>query len=145
MHREHSKSRHIVSWLFPAYVPKLGAATDATSKNTPLSFQHRAPVVASTNVRPIPLEINILAFYGEALQQIRTKDVCKNKSEIARNEKYWATKKPDSDNIIKIILDGLNKVAFYDDAQVCKLYFEKRYAEIPRVKITIKNLKEKDQ
>ncbi len=55
------------------------------------------------------------------------------------------TKKPDADNIIKIILDGLNKVAFYDDAQVCKLYFEKRYAKIPRVEITIKNLKEKNQ
>ena len=42
----------------------------------------------------VSLEINILAFYGEAPQQIRTKDVCKNKSEIARNEKYWATKSP---------------------------------------------------
>ena len=95
--------------------------------------------------KDVPLEVNILAFCGEAPQQIRTKDVCKNKSEIARNEKYWATKKPDSDNIIKIILDGLNKGAFYDDAQVCKLYFEKRYAEVPRVEITIKNLKEKNQ
>ena len=78
--------------------------------------------------KDVPLEVNILAFFS---------------GKYSNND--WMTKKPDSDNIIKIILDGLNKVAFYDDAQVCKLYFEKKYAEIPRVEITIKNLKEKDQ
>ena len=75
--------------------------------------------------KDVPLEVNILAFFS---------------GKYSNND--WMTKKPDSDNIIKIILDGLNKVAFYDDAQVCKLYFEKRYAEVPRVEITIKNLKE---
>ena len=35
------------------------------------------------------------------------------------------TKKPDSDNIIKIILDALNGVAYWDDSQVCRVYFEK--------------------
>ena len=78
--------------------------------------------------KDVPLEINILAFFS---------------GKYSNND--WMTKKPDSDNIIKIVLDGLNKVAFYDDAQVCKLYFEKRYAEVPRVEITIKNLMEKNQ
>jgi Holliday junction resolvase RusA-like endonuclease len=78
--------------------------------------------------KDVPLEINILAFFSGKY-----------------SDSSWMTKKPDADNIIKIILDGLNKVAFYDDAQVCKLYFEKRYAKIPRVEITIKNLKEKNQ
>ena len=78
--------------------------------------------------KDVPLEVNILAFFS---------------GKYSNND--WMTKKPDSDNIIKIILDGLNKVAFYDDAQVCKLYFEKRYAEVPRVEITIKNFKEKNQ
>ena len=78
--------------------------------------------------KDVPLEIDITAFFS---------------GKYSNND--WMTKKPDSDNIIKIILDGLNKVAFYDDAQVCKLYFEKRYAEVPRVEITIKNLKEKNQ
>ena len=73
----------------------------------------------------VPLEIDITAFFSGKY-----------------SDSSWMTKKPDADNIIKIILDGLNKVAFYDDAQVCKLYFEKRYAEVPRVEITIKNLKE---
>ncbi len=49
------------------------------------------------------------------------------------------TKKPDSDNIIKIILDALNGVAYWDDSQVCRVYFEKMYAEKPETRVLIKN------
>lgn len=38
------------------------------------------------------------------------------------------TKKPDLDNIIKIILDALNGVAFHDDAQIVELRASKGYA-----------------
>ena len=40
----------------------------------------------------------------------------------------FPTAKPDSDNIAKIILDSLNKLAFNDDNQIVKLIVEKRYA-----------------
>ena len=74
----------------------------------------------------VPLEVSIFAFFSG-----KYSDSC------------WATKKPDSDNIIKIVLDGLNKVAYYDDSQVCKVNFEKKYADIPRVEVKIKSLEEK--
>lgn len=35
--------------------------------------------------------------------------------------------KPDVDNIAKIVLDGLNKVAYKDDSQVVDLHCKKRY------------------
>lgn len=38
-------------------------------------------------------------------------------------------KKPDSDNIAKIVLDSLNKLAFDDDAQVVELTVLKRWTE----------------
>ena len=76
--------------------------------------------------KDIPLEIDITAFFSGKY-----------------SDSGWATKKPDSDNIIKIVLDGLNKVAYYDDAQICKIHFEKRYSEIPRVEVKIKKLEEK--
>lgn len=38
-------------------------------------------------------------------------------------------KKPDIDNIVKIVLDALNKMAFKDDNQITKLDVEKRYGE----------------
>lgn len=87
----------------------------------------KASYIASSKVffeRNIPIEINILAYFF-------------HKSSIE-----FATKKPDADNIIKIVLDALNKVAFYDDAQVSKICFEKRYSKMPRLEITIQNLKE---
>jgi Holliday junction resolvase RusA-like endonuclease len=45
--------------------------------------------------------------------------------------------KPDLDNVIKAVLDGLNGVAFRDDAQVTKLIAEKLYDERPRLDVEI--------
>lgn len=47
------------------------------------------------------------------------------------------TKKPDADNIIKIVLDAMNKFAFNDDTQVTKLEIEKKYDKIPRIYIKV--------
>ena len=38
------------------------------------------------------------------------------------------TKKPDIDNIVKAILDSMNKFAFKDDNQITKIEVEKKYA-----------------
>lgn len=42
-------------------------------------------------------------------------------------------KRPDLDNLIKIIMDGLNGVAYDDDKQVVKIIAEKKYSDEPRV------------
>ena len=47
------------------------------------------------------------------------------------------TKKPDIDNITKIILDALNKMAFEDDNQITKINVEKFYGEEEKVYIKI--------
>ena len=47
------------------------------------------------------------------------------------------TKKPDCDNIAKIVLDALNGIAYYDDSQIYLLKVEKRYSEEPRVEVEI--------
>lgn len=47
------------------------------------------------------------------------------------------TKKPDCDNIIKVILDALNGLAYKDDAQVVLVAACKYYSEEPRVEVTI--------
>lgn len=46
-------------------------------------------------------------------------------------------KKPDIDNIAKIVLDALNKLAFKDDNQITKLNVEKMYSEEEKVLILI--------
>ena len=47
------------------------------------------------------------------------------------------TKKPDIDNIAKIVLDALNKLAFRDDNQITKLNVEKVYSEEEKIYIKI--------
>ena len=46
-------------------------------------------------------------------------------------------KKPDADNVVKIILDSLNKVAYPDDVQVVDCQVRRFYSERPRVIVTI--------
>ena len=82
----------------------------------------------------IPLEISIIALFS--VPQSISKRL---KNSMLKGD-ILPTKKPDSDNIIKIILDALNGVCYHDDSQICKIYFEKKYSEIPKVEITIKEI-----
>jgi Holliday junction resolvase RusA-like endonuclease len=52
------------------------------------------------------------------------------------------TKKPDIDNIVKSILDGLNGVAYTDDKQVVVITAEKFYGTTPCVNVVVSNLLE---
>lgn len=47
------------------------------------------------------------------------------------------TKKPDIDNIVKVILDSMNKFAFKDDTQITKLEVEKKYAIEEKIYVKI--------
>lgn len=48
-------------------------------------------------------------------------------------------KKPDADNVAKIILDSLNGVAYADDKQVVRLTVIKEWTtDYPRVEVTLK-------
>lgn len=55
-------------------------------------------------------------------------------------------KKPDLDNIIKSVFDGLNGVAWTDDALVCVIEAGKNYTDkMPRCCILITTLEEKNE
>lgn len=54
------------------------------------------------------------------------------------------TKKPDMDNVVKIIADSLNNLAYYDDTQIVDCQCRKFYSENPRVEVTIINLSEEE-
>lgn len=45
--------------------------------------------------------------------------------------------KPDADNILKLVLDALNGIAYSDDQQIVEASIEKWYALTPRVEIEI--------
>lgn len=57
------------------------------------------------------------------------KSYTKKRVQAIRDGLEMPLKKPDSDNIAKIVLDSLNKIAFDDDAQVVELTVIKRWTE----------------
>lgn len=50
------------------------------------------------------------------------------------------TGRPDADNILKAIGDGLNQVVWADDSQLARVSVEKRYGAVPGVLITVETL-----
>lgn len=54
------------------------------------------------------------------------------------NKEVWCTKKPDCDNIAKIICDALNGVAYKDDSQIVDIHIRKHYTDgLERVMVEI--------
>lgn len=47
------------------------------------------------------------------------------------------TKKPDIDNIVKSLCDGMNGIVFHDDCQVVSLVSNKAYSDRPRVEVQV--------
>jgi len=61
----------------------------------------------------------------------------KKKKLLALLEKIFKKSRPDLDNLIKSVCDGLNEVAWKDDAQIFELYARKKYGEVPRTEVKI--------
>ena len=57
--------------------------------------------------------------------------------ELMLENKLNPTKKPDIDNIVKIILDAMNGIAFKDDIQITKLNIEKTYGMTEKIQVKI--------
>ena len=72
------------------------------------------------------VKVTIIAYFGIPKSTSKKKEA-----------EMLATKKPDADNIIKIVLDAMNKFAFKDDTQVTKLEIEKKYSRTPKIYIKI--------
>lgn len=56
--------------------------------------------------------------------------------EYAESGNIRPTKRPDIDNVLKIIADALNGVAWRDDSQIVTAAVEKFYSDLPRVEVT---------
>lgn len=80
------------------------------------------------------LSVSLVVYYP--LLKSMSKKVCVQ----ALDGTIRPSKKPDCDNIAKIILDALNGVAYIDDKQVVNLTIAKWYAEEPRVEVIIEEV-----
>lgn len=80
------------------------------------------------------LDVRIFAFYEIP------KSTSKKKKAAMLAQEIRPTKKPDFDNIGKIICDSLNLVAYHDDSAVVDAQVRKFYSEQPRVEVLIRQI-----
>lgn len=78
-----------------------------------------------------PFALRIYAFLGIP------KSASKKLHEEMKTGKVHPTKKPDLDNITKVVMDALNKVAFEDDVDCIDLTATKCFSEDPRLELDI--------
>ncbi len=76
--------------------------------------------------------VKIIAFF-----KIPKNNISKKEKELILEGKMSPTKKPDIDNIVKIVLDAMNKMAFKDDNLITKLEVEKVYADEEKIYVRI--------
>jgi Holliday junction resolvase RusA-like endonuclease len=81
-----------------------------------------------------PLQIKVMAYYG----------IPKSDSKVKKCSKLLGgvrpTKKPDADNVLKIICDSLNNICYKDDTQIVNAQIEKWYSDNPRVEVELKEV-----
>ena len=82
----------------------------------------------------LPLKMKITAIHGIV------KSASKKATAKMLSGELKPTKKPDADNIVKIICDALNQVAYKDDTQVVELELKKVYGEQEKVIVEIEEL-----
>ena len=80
------------------------------------------------------LDVRIFAYYPIP------KSVSKRKRQAMLEKRIRPIKKPDWDNVGKVICDSLNGIAYRDDAQVVDSMVRKFYGEDPKVVVTIEEI-----
>lgn len=50
------------------------------------------------------------------------------------------TRKPDADNVMKVVADALNGIAYRDDTQIAECGVRKFYGEMPRIEVSLRGI-----
>ena len=73
------------------------------------------------------------------------KSTSKAEREKMLSGKIQYTKKIDADNLAKIVLDALNKLAYDDDRQVTRLLVTKKYGNRPMVVVRLEEIENAEE
>jgi len=107
-----------------------------TPKET-VSFERVVGQIASEKIKdPLrgPVKLTVIAFFKipKSWSKVKKADALKT---------LYHTSRPDYDNVLKAIADGLNRVAYVDDSQVAKAICVKLWTENdPKTRVIIENL-----
>lgn len=95
------------------------AAHEAMAGDPPTSYPCRVKIIAYCSIPP--------SWSHKKLERALAGEV-------------FPTVKPDVDNIVKAVLDGMNKIVYRDDSVVCDVSNAKRYSSSPRVEVYVREL-----
>ena len=124
------------------YNPRLGRVQSITPEET-VNYENWVKMCFMNQVKDKrwfdkePLKMSIEAYFPIP------KSTTKRDRERIDLGQLWPTKKPDADNIAKVICDALNGVAYGDDTQIIVLEVLKDFTEEnPRVEVYLKGIGE---
>lgn len=80
------------------------------------------------------IRMSVIAYYPVA------KSNTKKVKEQKLNNIIRPNTKPDIDNVIKLVADSLNDIAYTDDTQIVELHAEKYYSDNPRVEVILEDI-----
>ena len=81
--------------------------------------------------RGIPVTLRIVARF------LPPKSVSKKRTKDMLSGQELPLKKPDIDNIVKVVADALNGVAYHDDTQIVYVVAKKAYSAMEGLDITV--------
>jgi Holliday junction resolvase RusA-like endonuclease len=62
----------------------------------------------------------------------------KKRTEACLSDSEKHTKKPDLDNVIKSVIDGMDKIVFENDSQITSIHAIKVYGEVAKVEVIVR-------
>lgn len=121
----------------PRFIPQTGRAItpkDTANYETLVRMEYMAQCQGFKFPDDAMLDMRIMAYYSIP------KSASKKNRERMKTRLLRPTKKPDMDNVVKIVADSLNQVAYRDDTQIVDCQCRKFYSDNPRVEVTIQEV-----
>jgi Holliday junction resolvase RusA-like endonuclease len=62
----------------------------------------------------------------------------KKRTEACLNDSEKHTKRPDLDNVVKAIIDGMSEIVFLNDSQITSIHATKVYGQVAKVEVVVR-------
>lgn len=111
---------------------KMYTPTKTSSFEEKVKWAFKSKYNIETELSTKPFKAKIIAMFRPP------ESISKNKKEELLYSEY--TKKPDADNIAKIVLDSLNGLAYKDDNQISELLVLKHYSDENKIIVKLEEI-----
>jgi Holliday junction resolvase RusA-like endonuclease len=62
----------------------------------------------------------------------------KKRTEACLSDSEKHTKRPDLDNVVKAVIDGMSEIVFFNDSQITSIHATKVYGEVAKVEVMVR-------